>query len=103
MAGSQYEGFLKTPDENEYIPLLEHTTCIKRWDISPELRGAHDFAKYTRSKGIMTAVTHTEAEYDEIKAAYAVGFSHAAHFTMQCRVSTNAVNINMKGRWRVYI
>ena len=77
---SQYEGFLKTPDENEYIPLLEHTTCIKRWDISPELRGAHDFAKYTRSKGIMTAVTHTEAEYDEIKAAYAVGFSHAAHF-----------------------
>lgn len=62
MAGSQYEGFLKTPDENEYIPLLEHTTCIKRWDISPELRGAHDFAKYTRSKGIMTAVTHTEAD-----------------------------------------
>ena len=48
MAGTQYDGFLKTPDENEYIPL--------------------------------TAVTHTEAEYDEIKAAFAVGFSHAAHF-----------------------
>ena len=80
MAGSQYDGFLKTPDANEYVPLLEHTSCIKRWDISPELHGAHDFAKYTRSKGIMTAVTHTEAEYDEIKAAYAVGFSHAAHF-----------------------
>ena len=80
MAGTQYDGFLKTPDENEYVPLLEHTSCIKRWDISPELHGAHDFAKYTCSKGIMTAVTHTEAEYDEIKAAYAVGFSHAAHF-----------------------
>ena len=80
MAGTQYDGFLKTPDENEYIPLLEHTSCIRRWDISPELPGAHDFARYTRSKEIMTAVTHTEAEYDEIKAAYAVGFSHAAHF-----------------------
>ena len=80
MAGTQYDGFLKTPDENEYIPLLERTSCIRRWDISPELPGAHDFAKYTRSKGIMTAVTHTEAEYDEIKAAFAVGFSHAAHF-----------------------
>ena len=80
MAGTQYDGFLKTPDENEYIPLLARTSCIRRWDISPELPGAHDFAKYTRSKGIMTAVTHTEAEYDEIKAAYAVGFSHAAHF-----------------------
>ena len=72
MAGTQYDGFLKTPDENEYIPLLARTSCIRRWDISPELPGAHDFAKYTRSKGIMTAVTHTEAEYDEIKAAYAV-------------------------------
>ena len=80
MAGTQYDGFLKIPDENEYIPLLARTSCIRRWDISPELPGAHDFAKYTRSKGIMTAVTHTEAEYDEIKAAYAVGFSHAAHF-----------------------
>ena len=59
------------------------TTCIKRWDISPELRGAHDFAKYTRSKGIMTAVTHTEAEYDEIKAAYAVGFITCCSF-LQC-------------------
>ena len=26
MAGTQYDGFLKTPDENEYIPLLEHTS-----------------------------------------------------------------------------
>ena len=26
------------------------------------------FARYTRSKEIMTAVTHTEAEYDEIKS-----------------------------------
>ena len=59
---------------------MDETHCVKRWDISPELPGAHDFAKYTRSKGIMTAVTHTEAEYDEIKAAYAVGFTHAAHF-----------------------
>ena len=44
MAGTQYDGFLKTPDENEYIPLLEHTSCIKRWDISPELLGAHDLS-----------------------------------------------------------
>ena len=80
MGGAQYADYLKEPDKDEYIPLLEHTTCIKRWDISPELPGAHEFAQYTRSKGIMTAVTHTEAEYDDIKAAYAAGFTHAAHF-----------------------
>lgn len=80
MAGSQWEEFLKDPDPDEYIPLLESTQCIKRWDISPELPGAHDFSRYTTSKGILTAITHTEAEYAEIKAAFEAGFTHAAHF-----------------------
>lgn len=52
MAGTQYDGFLKTPDENEYIPLLEHTSCIKRWDISPELHGAHDSRSTPVRKGL---------------------------------------------------
>lgn len=80
MAGKQWEDCLKDPDPNEYLPLLDSTTCIKRWDISPELPGAHDFAHETTSRGILTAITHTEAEYDEIKAAYQAGFTHAAHF-----------------------
>lgn len=80
MAGKQWEDCLKDPDPNEYLPLLDSTTCIKRWDISPELPGAHEFAHETTSRGILTAITHTEAEYDEIKAAYQAGFAHAAHF-----------------------
>ena len=80
MAGKQWEDCLKDPDPNEYLPLLDSTTCIKRWDISPELPGAHAFAHETTSRGILTAITHTEAEYDEIKAAYQAGFTHAAHF-----------------------
>ena len=28
----------------------------------------------------MTAITHTEAEYEDIKKAFAAGFTHAAHF-----------------------
>ena len=31
-------------------------------------------------KGILAAVSHTEAEYDGIRAAYEAGFTHAAHF-----------------------
>ena len=80
MAGSAWKDYLKDPDPNEYVPLLESTDCIIRWDISPELPGAHDFARYTSSRGILTAITHTEAEYDEIKAAYEAGFTHASHF-----------------------
>lgn len=80
MAGMQWKEYLKNPNPDEYKPLVESTHCIKRWDISPELPGAHDFARYLTSKGILAAITHTEAEYKEIKEAFAVGFTHAAHF-----------------------
>lgn len=78
MAGSLYE--VRNPDREEYTSILESTNCIKRWDASPELPGAHDFARYLCSKGVLPAITHTEAEFDDIKAAYAVGFTHAAQF-----------------------
>lgn len=80
MAGAQWGDYLRNPDPNEYIPLLETMSCIRRWDISPELPGAHNFAHYTSSHGVLTAITHTEAEYPEIKAAFEAGFTHAAHF-----------------------
>ena len=78
MAGNLYD--VKNPDKEEYMSILESTNCIKRWDASPELPGAHDFARYFRSKGILAAITHTEAEFEDIKEAYAAGFTHAAQF-----------------------
>lgn len=78
MAGNLYD--VRLPDKEEYISILENTNCIKRWDASPELPGAHEFAQYVRSKGILAAITHTEAEFEDIKEAYKVGFTHAAQF-----------------------
>ena len=80
MAGSQYDGFLKTPDANEYMPLLEHTSCIKRWDAAPELPGAMQFGKYITAKGILASVAHTQAEFEDIRTAYEAGYTHATHF-----------------------
>ena len=80
MAGSLLSDALKNPDPEEYISLLNSTNCIKRWDASPELPGALDFARYVSSKGILAAISHTEAEFADIKAAYEAGFTHAAHF-----------------------
>ena len=45
-AGEQFAGKLKNPDKEEYTSLLESTDCIKRWDASPELPGALEFARY---------------------------------------------------------
>lgn len=80
MAGRLYSDTIKNLDREEYVSLLEETNCIKRWDISPELPGAHDFARYIKLKGILAAITHTEAEFEDIKAAYKAGFTHAAQF-----------------------
>ena len=80
MAGGQFSGKVKNPDKEEYTSLLDETNCIKRWDSSPELPGALEFAGYLRSKGIVAAISHTEAEYDGINAAYEAGYTHAAHF-----------------------
>lgn len=80
MAGSLFAETVKEPDAAEYKSLLESTSCIKRWDASPELQGALKFAAYLRSKGILAAISHTEAEFADIKTAYNAGFTHAAHF-----------------------
>lgn len=80
MAGSQWGEFLTEPNKDEYTQIIESTSCIRRWDISPEISGGYDFGRYTSSNGILTAITHTEAEYEDIKKAFAAGFTHAAHF-----------------------
>ena len=40
MAGGQMPENIKNPDPEEYIPLLEETHCIKRWDAQSQLPGA---------------------------------------------------------------
>ena len=80
MAGGQIPEYIKNPDPNEYIPLLEETNCIKRWDASPELPGAIQFGRYVKSKGILVSVAHTQAEFEDIKAGFDAGYTHATHF-----------------------
>ena len=79
-ASDQYGDLLAEPDAAVYTSLVESTDCIKRWDASPEVPGALEFARYLKSKGILATITHTEAEYKEVKDAYEAGFTHVAHF-----------------------
>ena len=80
MAGGQMPENIKDPDPNEYIPIVEKWNCIKRWDAAPELPGAIQFGKYISGKGILASVGHTQAEYEDIHAAFEAGYSHATHF-----------------------
>ena len=80
MAGGQMPENIKDPDPKEYIPIVEKWGCIKRWDAAPELPGAMQFGKYITGKGILASVAHTQAEYEDIRAAWESGYSHATHF-----------------------
>ena len=80
MAGEQFADQIQPVIEAEYRELIAQTHCIRRWDAAPELPGALEFGRYLVEHGIVAAVSHTEAEYDDIKKAYEAGYTHAAHF-----------------------
>ena len=80
MAGGQMPQYIKDPDPGEYIPILEETDCIKRWDIAPELPGATAFGRYITRKGVLASIAHTAAEYHQVLEAYEAGFTHVTHF-----------------------
>lgn len=80
MAGGQIPENIKSPDPNEYIPIVETWSCIKRWDAATELPGAMQFGKYITAKGILASVAHTQAEFEDIRTAYEAGYTHATHF-----------------------
>lgn len=78
--GAQDARYIRDPDPKEYKEILEHSSSIKRWSAAPELKGAIDFGKYITSKGILAAVAHTDAIYEEVLEAFENGYTLATHF-----------------------
>lgn len=79
-AGAQNPVLIKAPLPDEYETLLNKYSCIKRWDIAPELQGSVEFITECRKHGVLTALTCTCATYEDVVAAHDAGLSHAAHF-----------------------
>jgi N-acetylglucosamine-6-phosphate deacetylase len=64
---------IRIPDE--YIEILARSSCIRRWSAAPELAGAIEFGRCMRSKGILPALAHTDAIYEEVIVAFENGFT----------------------------
>lgn len=79
-AGAQMPKWIKNPDPNEYVHIVENSPCLKRWDAAPELPGAIQFGRYCRDNGILPSIAHTAAEWQDVKAGYENGFTHVTHF-----------------------
>ena len=79
-AGAQVPEWVKNPNPNEYIPIVEKAPCLARWDAAPELPGALQFGKFCAEKGILPSIAHTAAEHSDVRAAYEAGYTHVTHF-----------------------
>lgn len=78
-AGAQNPIYIKNPDPKEYKDIIEKFPFIKRWSSAPELEGSIEFGKYLVSKGILPAMAHTDAIYEEALKAFENGYSLITH------------------------
>jgi N-acetylglucosamine-6-phosphate deacetylase len=78
--GAQDARYIRDPDPTEYKEVLERfSSSIKRWSAAPELKGAIEFGKCVTSKGILVALAHTDAIYEEVLKAFENGWTLATH------------------------
>ncbi|MBB5436566.1 N-acetylglucosamine-6-phosphate deacetylase [Pedobacter sp. AK017] len=79
-SGAQDPRYMRNPDPDEYKKVLFHAHSIRRWSAAPELKGAYEFGRYLRSLGILPAIAHTDAIYEEVLEAFENGYTLATHF-----------------------
>ncbi|MBO7747161.1 N-acetylglucosamine-6-phosphate deacetylase [Paenibacillus sp. MWE-103] len=78
--GMQNERFLRHPDEEEMAWILrEADPLVRMVTLAPELPGGLEMAGRLRERGIVVAVAHSDATYEEAKAAFRGGASHVTH------------------------
>jgi N-acetylglucosamine-6-phosphate deacetylase len=77
--GAQDPRFVRAPRPEEYLQILDAGAHILRWSAAPELPGALDFGRELTRRGILAAIGHTDADYDQVAAAVHAGYRHVTH------------------------
>ena len=77
--GAQDPQYIREPDPTEYRQILGWSSHILRWSAAPELKGALDFGRYLKERGILPSIAHTDAVYEQVQEAFENGFTHVTH------------------------
>jgi len=77
--GAQNPKFLKEPEPEEYLGLLDRYDCIIRVSAAPEIRGGLELGQELRKRGILASIAHTNATYQDILRAIEAGYTHVTH------------------------
>ncbi|MNI41221.1 N-acetylglucosamine-6-phosphate deacetylase [compost metagenome] len=78
--GMQNERFLRHPNLEEMQVIFDVAEgLIKMVTIAPELPGGMELISFLKEKGVIIAVAHSDATYEEAKQAFKAGASHVTH------------------------
>ena len=79
--GAQDPRYIREPDKKEYSEIIDKAgDIIVRWSAAPELEGALNFGTYMQAHGILPAIAHTDAIYEDVLKAFENGYTLATHF-----------------------
>lgn len=78
--GMQNEKYLRHPDLDEMkLIFREAGALMKMVTIAPELPGGLEMISFLKEQGVIIAIAHSDATYEEAKVAFAAGASHVTH------------------------
>jgi len=78
--GMQNEAFLRHPDMAEMERIIGHADgLMKMVTVAPELPGGMEMVEELHRRGIVVALAHSDATYDEASEAFRRGASHVTH------------------------
>ena len=78
--GAHDASFLRRPTIDEIDDLLDAAGgCLQQITIAPELPGALDVIERLVESGVAVAVGHTDADYEQARAAFNAGATIATH------------------------
>lgn len=78
--GAQNEEFIRKPDANEFDELQRLSGNNVRYiTLAPESEGCLDFIKHVSKEGIIVSVGHSDASFEQVKEAIAVGLTNVTH------------------------
>ena len=78
--GAQNPAFLRDPSTAEITELIKiGEGAVRMMTVAPELPGALEAIAFLRDEGVLAAIGHTDATYDQTHAAVAAGATVATH------------------------
>ncbi|MDR3062151.1 MAG: N-acetylglucosamine-6-phosphate deacetylase [Dysgonamonadaceae bacterium] len=77
--GAQDLKYIRNPYPDDYKAIIGDSNDIARWSAAPELEGSKKFAETLVSHGILPAIAHSDAVYEEALQAFDWGFTHVTH------------------------